>query len=268
MHATVTYIGGPTALIDIAGLRLLTDPTFDDAGTDYPAPKYTLHKTGSPAIDAAALGRIDAVLLSHDHHADNLDHAGRALLADMPRVLTTQAAAMRLGGRVLGLAPWEAVELPAGDGSTLRIIATPARHGPVDADRGPVIGFVLAVDSPERPVVYVSGDTVWYDGVAEVAQRFRVGLALLFTGAARVREVGPAHLTLTAQEAVTAARAFAEASIAPLHYEGWAHFCESRTDLDAAFTAAGLGGRLAWLPRGRPRSFALAAEPTRETERA
>ena len=102
----MTYIGGPTALVEVGGLRLLTDPTFDPAGTDYPTPVYTLRKTQAPAIDASALGRVDAVLLSHDHHFDNLDHAGRALLADVPMTLTTTAGAERLGGTARGLAPW------------------------------------------------------------------------------------------------------------------------------------------------------------------
>ena len=34
----ITYIGGPTALLELAGLRLLTDPTFDPAGTEYRTP--------------------------------------------------------------------------------------------------------------------------------------------------------------------------------------------------------------------------------------
>ena len=45
---TVTYIGGPTALIEIGGLRLLIDPTFDPAGTEYRTPAYVLRKTQGP----------------------------------------------------------------------------------------------------------------------------------------------------------------------------------------------------------------------------
>jgi L-ascorbate metabolism protein UlaG (beta-lactamase superfamily) len=128
----------------------------------------------------------------------------------------------------------------------LRITATPARHGPPGGDRGPVIGFVLAFTDRPDQVIYVSGDTVWYEGVAEVARRFSPAVALLFTGAARVREVGPAHLTLTAAEAVIAAQAFSDAAIVPLHFEGWAHFSESRAEIDAAFATAGLASRLRW----------------------
>lgn len=240
-----TYIGGPTALIEYGGARLLTDPTFDPRGEEYRLAQYTLRKTAPPALAADGLGPLDAVLLSHDHHFDNLDRSGRQLLASAPRVYTTQAGAARLGEPAVGLAPWESVVLTA-PGGELRITATPARHGPIDGDRGPVIGFVLERPAGAGPVVYVSGDTVWYEGVADVARRFSVDVAVLFLGAARVREVGPAHLTFTAAEAVEAARAFGEASVVPLHYEGWEHFTEGRAKVEQAFRAAGLGRRLRW----------------------
>jgi hypothetical protein len=98
-----TYVGGPTAVLDVAGLRFITDPTFDPAGASYETPVYTLHKAGAPAITADALGDIDAVLLSHDHHFDNLDRAGRALLSRAQRVFVPPAGAERSarGGRAL-----------------------------------------------------------------------------------------------------------------------------------------------------------------------
>lgn len=250
--ARLTYIGGPTALLEVGGLRLLTDPTFDPAGAEYRTAIYTLRKTEGPAIPAADIGVIDAVLLSHDHHFDNLDAAGRRLLAAARRTLTTVVGAGRLGGTAIGLAPWQAHDLPLPDGGTLRITATPARHGPADGDRGPCNGFLLQRRDAERPVIYVSGDTVWFEGMAEVARRFTPDVAFLFMGAARVKEVGPAHLTLTAEEAVTAARAMPTARIVPLHAEGWAHFSESREVVDRAFAEAGLAGRLAWPPAGTP----------------
>ena len=77
----LTHIGGPTALIEVGGWRLLTDPTFDPAGGSYRFGWGTgSRKLTGPAIAASDLGPIDAVLLSHDHHDDNLDPAGRALL--------------------------------------------------------------------------------------------------------------------------------------------------------------------------------------------
>jgi L-ascorbate metabolism protein UlaG (beta-lactamase superfamily) len=241
-----TYIGGPSALIELAGFRFLTDPTFDPGGTDYPTPVYTLHKTQSPAVDARSLGHIDVVLLSHDHHFDNLDHAGRMALASAGAVFTTQAGAERLGGEVVGFAPWEWNVLQSPDGHELTVTATPARHGPANGDRGPVVGFVLQSSSAADPVVYVSGDTVWYDGVAEVGKRFDVDVAVLNLGAARVDVAGPYDLTFSADDAVTLARAWPRTTIVPLHYEGWTHFTEGRAEVSAAFAAAGLSDRIRW----------------------
>lgn len=247
----VTYIGGPTALLELAGLRLLTDPTFDPAGTDYPVGPYTLRKIAGPAISADSIGPIDAVLLSHDHHFDNLDHAGRALLKSAGTVLTTDAGAERLGGSAIGLAHWQSVDLPTRGGGILRVTGTPARHGPDGGDRGPVTGFVLAPAESAKNAIYISGDTVWYEGVAEVSRRFSVQIAILFMGAARVAAAGPSHLTFTANEGVEAARAFPDAAIIPLHYEGWEHFSESRKQIEDAFMAAGLEHRVRWMEPGR-----------------
>ncbi len=115
------------------------------------------------------------MLLSHDHHFDNLDHAGRRLLSSAGRVLTTVEGAARVGAEP-GLLPWQVTSLESRSGAPLRITATPARHGPSHADRGPVIGFMLEREGEDA--VYLSGDTVWYEGVAEVAERFRVRTAV------------------------------------------------------------------------------------------
>ncbi len=246
-----TYIGGPTAFLELGGLRLLTDPTFDPAGAEYPTGTYTLRKTAGPALGLASLGRVDVVLLSHDQHYDNLDHAGRDLLKGVEAVLTTPAGAERLGGHAIGLAPWQSVDLAMRNGRVLRVTGTPARHGPAGGNRGPVTGFVLALTETPQSAIYISGDTVWYEDIAEISRRFSIKVAILFMGAARVPEVGPAHLTFTAGEGVEAARAFAEATIIPLHYEGWAHYSESRRQIEDAFTSAGLEHRLQWMEPGR-----------------
>jgi L-ascorbate metabolism protein UlaG (beta-lactamase superfamily) len=251
--AKITLIGGPTALIEIGGFRLLTDPTFDAPG-EYKLPHVTLKKTSHPALTAEQIGRVDAVLLSHDQHADNFDHAGRAYAMQAPRLWTTVVGAKRLGGVAEGLAPGESTKLtnPAG---TLTITATPARHGPagIEPFAGEVIGFVLSL-AGVRPI-YITGDTVWYEGVAEVARRFQAGLVLLFAGAAKTR--GAFHLTMDANDALDTAHAFPDATIVPLHYEGWAHFSQSGDDLVQSFKALDIGARLRLLEPGVPTAIEL-----------
>jgi L-ascorbate metabolism protein UlaG (beta-lactamase superfamily) len=244
----ITLIGGPTALIEVDGFRLLTDPTFDAPGA-YQLPHVTLEKLSGPALGAEAIGEVDAVLLSHDQHADNLDHSGKAFLAKAKRVLTTVAGAKRLGGHAEGLIPWATTELDGKDGRSLTITATPARHGPAGIEplSGDVIGFVLT-SKDKSPPIYISGDTVWYDGVAEVARRFKAGVVLPFAGAAQTR--GPFHLTMDTNDTIETARAFPDAVIVPLHTDGWAHFRQNAKDLRASFDTLGFGSRLKILEPG------------------
>ena len=248
MNLSITLIGGPTALIEIDGFRLLTDPTFDAPG-GYQLPHVTLEKLTGPALSANAIGEVDAVLLSHDQHADNLDNSGRDFLKRVERVLTTEAGAERLGGNARGLAPWAGAELKK-NGRSLTITATPARHGPAGIEplAGDVIGFVVSSNTSDSRPIYISGDTVWFDGVAEVARRFSCGVVLPFAGAAQTR--GPFHLTMDTNDTIETARAFPDAVIVPLHTDGWAHFRQSAGDLRASFDTLGFGARLRILEPG------------------
>jgi L-ascorbate metabolism protein UlaG (beta-lactamase superfamily) len=118
----------PTVLIEVDGWRLLTDPTFDPPGRKYNFGWGTSsRKLAGPAISAADVGPIDAVLLSHDQHDDNLDDAGRALLPSAGTVVTTVSGAKRLGGNSRGLAPWQATRLEAPGRPSIEITATPCR---------------------------------------------------------------------------------------------------------------------------------------------
>src|SRR5262245_43740227 len=128
MSLRITHIGTATALLELGALRLLTDPALDGAGGVYGFGFGTRStKLSAPALPPGGLGKIYAVLLSHDHHADNLATAGRALLPSAGKVITTRSGAGRLGGAAVGLEPWQSTEL--GEGK-LKITATPARHGP------------------------------------------------------------------------------------------------------------------------------------------
>jgi L-ascorbate metabolism protein UlaG (beta-lactamase superfamily) len=245
---TLRLVGGPTALITYGGLRLLTDPTFDPPG-DYPRPgtDIVLSKLDGPAVDLEDVMPVDAVLISHDHHSDNLDHSGREMLTRSGRVLTTGAGAQRLGGDAQGMQPGDVVGLERPDGAgSVSVTAVRADHGPpeVAAKNGPVIGFVLSGDG--LPTVYVSGDNASVDVVRSiVAEHGPFDAVVLFIGGAQVPEAwGDAHLTLTAQTAVQAARELGDAPIAPIHQDGWAHFTSSAADVEREFAQAGLSGRL------------------------
>lgn len=251
---TLTLIGGPTVLIEIDGLRLVTDPTFDPPRLYQTAPVH-FEKTVGPAIEAEAVLPLDAVLLSHDQHLDNLDHAGRALLPRAGTVFTTQAGATRLGGaNVRALAPFETTTLEVPGKGKLFVTAAPARHGPpgIEPISGDVVGFLLGRDAP-GDLLYVTGDTVFYAGVAEVARRFAPRVVIVFAGSAEPR--GRFHMTMDANDALETANAFPDATLVAAHTDGWVHFKESAAELAAAFATLGIADRLVTLEPGRPTGF-------------
>lgn len=254
LDVKLTLVGGPTLLIEIAGLRLLSDPTFDPP-SQYASRGIVLEKTAGPAIAAEEIGPVDAVILSHDQHFDNFDRAGRTFAFNVKTVFTTPSAAERLGKNAKGLAPWETAiidgnALDGKGGTQLSITATPARHGPAGFEpiSGEVVGFVVGVEKP-GDAIYLTGDTVWYEGVAEVARRFKPGLVVVFAGAAKPR--GPFRVTMDDNDAIETAHAFPHARIFAIHNHGWKHFTETQEDAVRAFTALGIGSRLQTLELGK-----------------
>jgi len=239
----ITFIGGPTALLEYAGLRIVTDPTFDAPQIYEDPEETTLVKTTGPAIAREDLGTVDLVLLSHHGHKDNLDWEGLELIAQgIPTLSTRQAADDLFGGSVVGLDNWESYDF-----GPVTITAMPALHGPPGCEPmvGPVIGFML--ESPGEPTIYVSGDNASLPLVEQIADRFApVDIALLFAGAARVAEID-ADLTLNSTDAATAARLLGARLVVGLHTEDWTHFSHSRSQLESAFAGTGI---LASTPRG------------------
>jgi L-ascorbate metabolism protein UlaG (beta-lactamase superfamily) len=255
----ITHVGGPTALIEVGGWRLLTDPTFDAPGRRYDFGFGTSsRKLAGPAVAPDELGAVDTVLLSHDHHEDNLDAAGRAFLPRAGTIVTTKAGARRLAGTAAdlrGLTPWETTRLEADGKPPLEITATPCRHGPPLSKPlvGDVIGFALRWEGQPHGVLWISGDTVLYDGVKQVAERLTVGTAILHLGGVRFPITGPFRYTLNAAEAVELCQLLQPRAIVPIHYEGWSHFREGRDAVETAFaTQPALAAKIRWLELGEP----------------
>ncbi len=246
IHAT--HIGTATLLLEIAGVRILTDPVLGVAGESYGFGFGTrsLH-TETPALTAAQIGSVDVVLLSHDQHGDNLDNAGRAYIQHIPHVVTTVVAHRRLGHHgSIGLKSFAQTNVCG-----LTITATPARHGPPCSLPfvGPVVGFVI--EHPTLPApVYISGDTVWFRGIREVARLFRPAISFLHLGSVRFPISGGIRYTFDAREATVASAALGSSTIVPIHYAGWTHFRETRAQAEHIFSQTTLAPRVRWIELG------------------
>lgn len=262
----VGVIGGPTVVIDYGGTRLVTDPTFDE-----PHDYGTMTKLVAPAVAATDLGPVDAVLLSHDDHNDNLDIAGRQwATTEVPVIITGPGAAQRLGTPALGLKTWQTTELERADrAGQMTITALPAVHGPLDGTRdasgqvnAEVTGFLLQADG--LPTVYISGDNASMLPVAQIAQRYpAIDIAVLFAGASRLATKNQGRpLTLTGPRAADVSTVLAVPRVVIAHIAGWSIYSETFDDVRTAFAEAGITDRLLTAVDGRwawPYSPALGA---------
>lgn len=245
MNAPVklTLVGGPTVVMRYAGLTIVTDPTFDAPGE-----QGGLTKTEGPALTAEQVGPVDLALVSHDHHPDNLDDAGKAVALGATLALTTAKGAERVPGLV-GMRPGDTRVVTGRPDVTVTAVA--AQHGPraLTAVLGPVIGFVLRAQG--WPTVYFSGDNSSVAVAGRIARDHPdVDLALLCMGSAKVANRGTAPLTLDVSRAARVAAFWPDATIVPIHVDGWAHFTEQRVDALAGLERRGLRKRVVDLPRG------------------
>jgi L-ascorbate metabolism protein UlaG (beta-lactamase superfamily) len=102
--------------------------------------------------------------------------------------------------------------------------------------------------------LWISGDTVLFDGVREVAERLSVKTAILHLGGVQFPMTGPLRYTMTAKDAVELCGLLRPRTAIPIHYEGWKHFREGRQAIERELEHApeDIRKRVRWLPIGTP----------------
>ncbi|KAK9415770.1 putative Metallo-beta-lactamase domain-containing protein [Seiridium unicorne] len=225
---TISYVGTATALLEIEGVMLLTDPYFSSGETSWPvAPGVSLMNHYTPSHNLSTLPPIDAILPSHEDHPDNLDENGRRLLYGR-RVLTTVDGAQN---------DWHA--MPA-------------------SSRGECIGFAITAHELGTTgglpnAIYFSGDTVYIKDPARIKDRFHVSVTLLNIGAAMAVPPGMTELLLITMDGKEATKIFRDLGadiLIPMHFESWDHFTESKDDLVEVFRDEGISDYVHWLTPG------------------
>ncbi|PQE10570.1 Zn-dependent hydrolases of the beta-lactamase protein [Rutstroemia sp. NJR-2017a BVV2] len=246
---SITHIGTATAILTIDGINFITDPFLSPAGTTYEAESHTLTVHDDPALRLEQLPHIDAVLLSHENHPDNLDEIGRKLL-DGRHVFTTNDGAKNLAPRpsVIGFKDWEETDVHIG-GKKFHITATPCKHWPGHE----CVGFILHTEdfgvAPDgRPnAVYFSGDTVYVEDLAKMAEKYHIAIALMNLGKATFDDL---QITMDGHQAARLFRDIKADVLVPMHYESWDHFTQDGNALAEEFKAEGMFEKVRWLKPG------------------
>ncbi|MFE9773310.1 MBL fold metallo-hydrolase [Streptomyces sp. NPDC005931] len=256
----LTFIGNATVLLRYRGLTLLTDPNFLHRGQyAYLGHGLLSRRLTEPAVDVGDLPALDAVVLSH-LHGDHWDRRARRHLDPTVPVLTTPHAARRLrvvhGFRhTAGLRTWRGLTVRHGAGQ-VTVTALPGRHAGHALVRGllpPVMGSMLEFGPAGGPVrlrLYVSGDTLVYDGLDEIARRFPgADLAVLHLGGTRLP--GGLVVTMDGAQGTELTRRLDPRHVLPVHYHD---YTVMRSPLSAFLTEAekaGLGDRIVHCGHGQ-----------------
>lgn len=252
---SITHIGTATAVLHIDNINLLTDPFFSPAGAKWPITEdFALEVTEDPALRMDQLPPIDAVLLSHEDHPDNLDHLGRQLL-DGRHVFTTVDGAKNLAPRpaVRGMKPWETTTVLLG-GAEYTITATPCQHVPGNE----CVGFILTTErfgchDDGRPnAIWFTGDTVKIDDFARIPEQFHIVVAIMNLGSAfgPSPDGKPLQITMDGKQAASLFHSLGAEHLVPMHYESWGHFTQMGNDLKSAFKEGGVEEKVRWLTPG------------------
>lgn len=231
----ITHIDTACVLLDINGFKILTDPTLDNAGHLYHHGFGAIsRKTDNPAIAPEALKDIDLILLSHHQHKDNFDVQGKAFSKQVSTIVSTVPASKAIPG-VIGLQEWETTSIITTKLQNLRITATPAQHRPwwlPEFFSGKVIGFIIEFDGQENGAIYISGDTVYFKGIEDVAKRFKVDIGIFHVGGVQFRYLSGFGLyTMDSKDLIKAVKTVHPNTIVPIHYRGWTHFKENESVL-------------------------------------
>lgn len=249
----VTWFGHSTVLLEMDGVRILTDPHFGRRASPFFFTGRTRFHPPPAKIDE--LPPLDLILLSHDHY----DHLNTPSIREIAKLKIPFVTSLGVGVRLekLGVAPELITELDWWESHDVRglvtITATPAQHfsGRGIADRNVTLWSSWVLKSANHNLFF-SADTGLTGELGEIGRRLGpFDLTMLEIGA---WNAAWSHIHLGPANAMEAFTMLGGGTLMPIH---WSTFdlALHRWD-EPAETLIGLaeqtGARVLTPPLGRP----------------
>lgn len=252
---TLEFVGNATTILRLGPFTVLTDPNFLHRGQyAYLGKGLVTRRLTEPSLRPRELPALDLVVLSH-LHGDHFDRVARRELDRALPILSTPAAARRLGRwgfvEARGLPTWESARHER-DGWTLEVTAVPGTHAPA---RGrpllpPVMGSVLELRPPSGAPfrLYLSGDTLFRPWLREVVERRgHLDAAVLHLGGTRVLGM---LVTMDGEQGARLTELLAPGVAVPVHHDDYTRFRSPRSAFLEACARRGLATTVRPVERG------------------
>jgi N-acyl-phosphatidylethanolamine-hydrolysing phospholipase D len=245
------WVGGPTARIEIGSFRILTDPMLGEGPEAFIMRRHP--STGAlnvpierlaplPSVD---LDDLDMVIASH-LHSDHFDTRAIEQLNKQGEIVAPTAHLPQLRdwgfGRLTGL-EWHQERIWSKNGEQLRVLALPAHHAhdeEADHELGVVNGYLIEHHAHDSTFAsYWTGDTVWFDALAETAEKLPpLDLLLPHMGGVG-KDGGPwGMISLDAVEGARVVELTNPDTVIPIHHSTFSFYVEPISEFATRLTAS------------------------------
>ena len=226
------YYRHATFLMTIHDRKFLVDPMYMKKGQIPPIP-FTLNFHRNPLQnfpgEYPVIEEKDVVLITH-HHFDHFDKIAAKKLCKRSLVISPANGFKRLQRmgfvNILPMCPGQNVEI-----KSFKIHAVPVKHSQrlEKLLYKPGIGYLIEF---AKGNIYISGDTVLFNDLADFLKKYSVDLAIFYGGAARIPLLG--RHTLSGEEILSLINDIQPRSSVILHLNGLNHCTEDRQDVKAS----------------------------------
>jgi len=267
---SVRWVGNATCILELNGVRIMTDPNFLHQGDHvHLGPGVTAQRMKNPAFGLEECPPVDMILLSHLHE-DHFDVVVADKLRRSIPIVSTSHATKRLADQgytdLIPLETWESVTVHKGGKNKLRITAMPGKHtlGVFDTLNEvlqaipPVMGSLIEVlNDTGDPVfsLYISGDTLYYDELKDIHTKYpHIDLALLHLGGTTLPIINVV-VTMDAEQGIKLLYALDPDKAIPIHFDDYDAFKSPLDDFKTLVEKEGWSDRVMYLGRGEAYHF-------------